>query len=415
MLSPFRAAITWTSHLTTFDALAQPAYRRLWSGAWLWYTCRWMEMVVLSWLVLQLTNSPFMVSMVGVSRMLPMLLLGLVAGSLADRFPRTRVMLAAQAINLVSTTAMMTLIVTGRIEAWHTFVAIFITGTGFTLDFSARRSFYAEIFPVSGLSNAISLDTVAMMGSSLIGPLVGGALISFAGYKGTYAILVIMFLTAILLLFTVQRPGPQRPKRTAGGVATQVLEAVRAIRGNRGLKATLLVTICFNFFGSPYFQMVPVIARDVLGVGSVRYGLLGAATGLGALAGALLIASWRVRRQGMVYTLGAALMLGAVVLFAVSPTYLVSLGLLLAVGMGLSGFATMQSALAMQAVAPELRGRALGAISLGIGAGPLGMLLLGNLAEVVGAPIALAAFAGIGCLLVLVLYWRLPELRARRE
>ena len=117
----------------------------------------------------------------------------------------------------------------------------------------------------------------------------------------------------------------------------------------------------------------------------------------------------------MVYTLGAALMLGAVVLFAVSPTYLVSLGLLLAVGMGLSGFATMQSALAMQAVAPELRGRALGAISLGIGAGPLGMLLLGNLAEVVGAPIALAAFAGIGCLLVLVLYWRLPELRARRE
>ena len=65
MLSPFRAAIAWTSRLTTFDALAQPAFRRLWTGAWLWYTCRWMEMVVLSWLVLQLTDSPFMVSLGG--------------------------------------------------------------------------------------------------------------------------------------------------------------------------------------------------------------------------------------------------------------------------------------------------------------------------------------------------------------
>jgi MFS family permease len=401
------------SRLPTFQALDQPSYRRLWTAAWLWYTCRWMELVVLSWLVLQLTDSPVQVALVGVSRMLPMSLLGLVAGSVADRFSRTGVMLVAQCVNLLSTAALAVLIMAGMVEPWHAWTSIFLTGTAYTMDFSTRRAYYAEIFPGPRLANAVALDTVALMGSSLIGPLVGGLLISYTGFGGAYAALVGMFLAGLLLLVTVHRGrGPREPSRGAG-VAVQVFEALRAIRSNRALWATLLVTVCLNFFGSPYFQMVPVIARDILHAGSVRYGLLGAAAGLGAFGGSLAIASRRVRRKGRVYVLGAALMMGAIVLFATSPYYLLSLALLVLVGAGLAGFATMQPTLALEAVTPDFRGRALGAVALGIGAGPLGTLLAGNMAEGMGAPRALAMLSGVGFILVLALYAWLPELRAR--
>ena len=413
MLNPFHAALLWTSRLQTFQALAQPSYRRIWTAAWLWYTCRWMELVVLSWLVLQLTDSPIQVSLVGVSRMLPMTLLGLVAGSLADRFSRTGVMLVAQCVNLLSTAALAALIIAGQVEAWHAWASIFLTGTAYTMDFATRRAYYAEIFSGPRLVNAVALDTVALMGSSLIGPLLGGLLISLTGFQGAYAALVAMFLAGFVLLVTVHRGRTPREPSRGVGVAVQVMEAVRTIRSNRALWAMLLVTVCLNFFGSPYFQILPVIARDVLHAGSVRYGLLGAAAGLGAFASSLAIASWRVRRRGRVYVLGAALMMGSIVLFAASSSYLLSLALLVLVGAGLSGFATMQPTLALEAVPPDFRGRALGAVALGIGAGPLGTLLVGNLAEWIGAPRALAMMSGTGFILVLALYAWLPELRAR--
>ena len=368
---------------------------------------------MLSWLVLEMTDSPLMVALVGASRMLPMLLLGLVAGSLADRFTKKRVMVASQVLNVVVTSSMTLLIFTDVIQLWHTFLASFLTGVVSTVDFSARRAFFSEIFDERGLVNAVSLDAAAMTGSGLVGPLLGGSLISLAGFEGAYAVMVGALLVGFALLVSLRTTNVARSSAPAASVATQLVEAVRIIRTNHTIWAVVVLTAAFNFFAAPFLQMLPVVARDVLGVGSVLYGVLAAATGLGATTGSLIIATLGVRRTGTVLSLGATLMLTGIFFFALSTLYPLSFVLLFVAGLGMSGFATMQVAMVLRAAPPEMRGRAVGAVALGIGSAPLGVVIVGQLAEAIGAQVALALLTGTGILVVNVLRWRLPVLRDR--
>lgn len=406
-----QAQIDSASRVSTFHALSHPVYRRLWAAAWLWYMNRWIEMVVLSWLVLDLTDSPAQVALVGVSRMTPMFLLGLIGGSLADRFPKLKVITATQIVNLAVTIGMMLVILSGGVQPWHVFLASFFMGMSWTIDFSARRSYFAELFGPDRLINAISLDAAAMTGSGIVGPLIGGTLISLVGFGGAYGLMVGLFGLGLVMLLTIRAEGVERPLMATGSVFSQVTEAIRTIRTNRMVWAALSVTVALNFFGFPYIQMVPVIAWDVLGVDALLYSVLSAGAGVGSFVTSLIIASRGVLRQGTLYSLGATLMLFSVVLFAFSPYYVLSLLLLVVAGMGMAGFATMQPAIILQAMPPEMRGRAMGAIALGIGASPLGMLIVGNLAEVVGPRMALGSMAGAGVVVMLALRLWLPELR----
>ncbi len=399
----------------TLRALRQPSFRILWTASCLWYVNRMMEFVVLSWLVLELTSSPAQVAYVGVSRMAPMFLLGLVAGSVADRFPKKRVLQGTQITNLVVVVGMLLVVSSGGVQPWHAFLASFVTGAAWTVDFAARRSYFAELFQPDELVNAVSLDVAALTGAAMIGPILGGALIPLIDYSGVYTLMLVLYAAGFGLLMMV-RPTPANPRTTSTpSVAGQVVEAVRMIKTTRALWAALTITVTLNFFGFPYMQMVPVIARDELGVGSTLYGLLGAAAGLGSLAGSLFIASRTVRNQGAVYSLGAVLMVAAVFVFAFSPVYPLSILLLVVSGIGMSGFATMQPAIALQAVPPLMRGRAMGAVALGIGASPLGMFLVGQMAELWGPRVALALLTGAGFIVLNLLRFALPELRRARE
>ena len=149
----------------------------------MWYVPRAMELVVLSWLVLALTDSPFMVSLVGFSRMLPMFLFGLISGGLADRFAKKRVMMVSQTMTLGTYFMVAILLLMDILEPWHAIVAIFITGSGFAFDFAARRSFFSGILDQGKVANAVSLDTAVLTGSQLVGPLVGGFLVDAVDFR----------------------------------------------------------------------------------------------------------------------------------------------------------------------------------------------------------------------------------------
>ena len=370
-------------------------------------------MITLQWLVLQLTDSPAQVALVGVGRMAPMFFLGLVAGSIADRFPKQRVVLAGQLATLAVTSVMLMLVATGTVQAWHVYPAIVITGTAKVIDFAARRSYLSELFEGRRLTNAVALDSVASMGiGSTLGPLLSGGMIALYGYTGAYVVIVGATIGATLLVLTIQRTGSATPSASAAQPGSQVTEAFRSLRGNRALWAVLAVTVVHNFFCMPYQQMVPVIARDSLGVGSGLYGLLASTSGLGALTGTLLIAGHSVRRQGTAYSLGATMILVFVFLFSFSTFYPLSIVLLLAAGLSNAGFVVMQPLLVLQAVPKYLRGRALGALALSIGVGPMGVLVIGFLAEGYGATTAVAIMAGTGFLLVNLLRLSFPSLRA---
>lgn len=397
----------------TFHALTNPSFRRIWVAGWLWYVNRMMEMAILSWLVLDLTDSPSQVTFVGISRMIPMFLLGLVAGSIADRFPKKRVMLTIQVVNLSVTTAMLFVILSGTVQPWHAFLSTFLLGLAWAVDFSARRSFFAELFEPDDLGNAVSLDIAALTGSSLIGPLIAGALIAFVGFAGAYSVMVVLFVIGFLLLLSMHDGEDSASRRVHDSVLSQIIMAVTMIRTNRTLWAALTVTVSLNFFGFPFLLMVPVIARDVLGANAVFFGILAAASGLGALTASLVIASRTIQRKEVVYSLGATLMLGSIAVFALSSFYPLSFFALVFVGFGMAGFATMQPTIALQAVPPEMRGRAMGAIALGIGASPMGMFVVGQAAEVIGPQKALALLAGTGVVVITLLRYMLPELRSR--
>lgn len=181
---------------------------------------------------------------------------------------------------------------------------------------------------------------------------------------------------------------------------------------NPVILATFLVTVTLNLGGFPYTQILPVIARDVLEVGPVRYGVLGAIVGLGTLLGALVIASRSVARQGVLFSVGSLLMLVGLFAFALSTSYPLSIVVLLIAGFGMSGYTTMQPTIVVQATPADMRGRAMGTTALGIGAMPVGLFVLGELAERIEPQIALASLSGTGILVLLLLIWRFAPLRA---
>lgn len=395
-----------------FDTLKNRAFRRLWFDSWFFFTCRWMDLAVLSWLVLELTNSASQVALLGIFRMVPMFLLGLVTGSLADRYPKKRMLIASHALGVTASSVLAVIIFTGAIQPWHTFIYMFLTGTAWTIDWTARRSYFSDILVPAQMSNAMSLDMVVLWSGNLIGPLLGGVLISGTGYGGTYAVITALYVVAFGILMTLQQTDRPQPVVSNSSFASQIVDAVRLIPMNSVILAAFLVTVTLNLAGFPYTQILPVIARDILDVGPVRYGVLGAVVGLGTLVGALVIASRAVVRQGVLFSVGSLFMLIGLLAFAFSTVYPLSIVVLIIAGFGLSGYTTMQPTLVIQAAPPDMRGRAMGTTALGIGAMPVGLFALGLLAERIGPQVALGLLTGAGILVLLLLIWRFEALRA---
>lgn len=398
----------------TFGALGNNTFRQLWASSWAYYTYRAMELAVLSWLVLETTNSPTLVALVGAMRSIPMFLLGFSSGAMADRLPRRQVMVSAQLVNVAVGATMLLLLAAGQSQPWHAFIAILITGASWAVDFATRRAFLADIFTGRALTNAMALDIGLLNATNLTGPIIGTVLIRLGGFPGAYAGITLLALTGLALVLTVA--APRRPRSTAAQNPLKQLRAgVGLLRANRAARAAVLVTIALNLFGWPMSQMVPVIARDVLGTSEVLYGVLAGSIGMGAIVGAVLLATFSPTKHGAVYVSGTLLWFVASLVFAASPWYLLSLFALLTAGIGIVMFGIMQPIIALNAVAPEERGRAIGAVVLGIGASPPGMVLIGLLADWLGPQIGLAIMSGTGLLVTLLLRRAFASLRDQPE
>ena len=175
----------------------------------------------------------------------------------------------------------------------------------------------------------------------------------------------------------------------------------------------MAVTLVSNFFAFPFHQMVPVIGREVLAADALRFGILVAAWGTGALAGSITLAARAVRRPAWVFFAGMSSLFVCIAGFALSGAYLLSVGLLLAGGIGFSGFASMQILITLRSAPQAARGRSLGVVGLAIGVNPLGNVILGLVAERVGPQAALAGFALLGLSGLALVRWRYPELGRR--
>lgn len=395
----------------TLRAFYTRGFWRVWTGSMLWYSARWMDLFVLQWQVLIMTDSAFQVSLVGFYRMAPMFLLGLFAGLLADRFDRKVVLLAAQLWNAAASATIAYLLISGQLRLWH--LAVLVTALGFSwaLDLPARRSYIYDMVGPRRVVNAMALDHVGMDGAKILGPVIGGFLWPVIGAGGCLILLSATYLVNFCLYLRLPSAAP-----AGSGGAPRVLrnlsDGLAYVLRNPVILGVLAITALMNLLAFPYQHMVPVVAKQVLDVGPQFTGLLLAADGLGALSGSLAVASLGdVQRKGRLFVLGSVLLMGAVLAFSLSSRYWLSLGLLFVAGAGIACFATMQSSLVLTSASDAMRGRAMGTLMLAIGFGPLGALQIGALASILGASLAVTVSAGAGVVILAFIVWKATALR----
>jgi MFS family permease len=382
--------------------LREANFRSLWGVGGLTEISRRLELLALSWLILETTNSTFQLALIWVFNNLPRPILSPFTGIIADRFSRHRVMVVAQGLNGLTATGVLFLLVADVVQPWHVFAATFLQGATRALEDPSRRTAIFDVVGEGRLVNAMALETISNTVGKMIGPILGGVLVGTVGFTWAYVGAVLVHLLALALLTRVKIPVYRGP--ADGDTVWQSLrEGVKYAWSSPVLRGLLYVTVVMNALAFPMEQFIPAVGRDHLGVGPALTGLLLASEGFGRLAAAGIMAVGPGSRyHGRVFVVGSLVVLVLTVLFAWSPWYGLSFALLTVSGIGQAGFGTMQSSIVLLTSPPQMRGRMMGLLSVFIGIGnPLGALEIGVLATAFGTQWAISASALAGLLLML--------------
>lgn len=371
-------------------------------------------MTLLGWMVLTLTDSAWRVSLVGFFALAPMFFVGLLSGVLADRFDRLKLIRGAQVAGLASAVGMAVVLAMDKEQYWHAYVAVTLVGGAWAFELPTRRSLIHDLVGSRGVTNAVALDSIGMNASAMVGPALAGGLISRVGVTGGYLAVVCFCAVSVALVWMLRPEVGARASRARRRLTADLLVGLRYTFRHRTLLAVVLVTVVMNVLFFPYRVLIPVIARDVLGVGPDLMGLMDSISGLGASVGAIAIASSsNVRRHGLIFLGGSIAAAAFLLCFSFSEVYVASMVLLLVLGASTAGFSTMQATVVMIVSRAGMRGKALGVVSLAIGTSPLGSLIVGALAERVGAPTAIAVTSGMGLVFLVLIGLLMPSIRAR--
>jgi len=386
-------------------------WRLLWLAGHTWNISFWLELIILTWLTLELTDSPFLVGVVGTLRFLPEPIVGLLAGVQADRLSKRRLLLIAQAMNVASTYAMLGAAITGVLNMPFVYVAALVTGCAWAIDFPVRRALIRDLVSDRYIVNAMALDGASLTGMVMMGRWAAGGLLVLQGPLLAYAVLAVLYTTGLVLLLRV-RSTPTVIEEYRPSLLRSLLEGGRAVWSSPVLRPVFFVTFTANLIVFPYFSFTPVFARDVFGVGEGWLGLMSGMDGLGAVIGSLLLASLVIVRRGLVYLVGAIVLSLGVAAYAFSPAFFLALPLLMIAGFGMAGFATMQNIIVVSEVDPAMRGRAMGVMMLGLGVLPLGILWVGWLIEFVGVRYAVGLNAAASAVVLFLIMLTSRKLRA---
>jgi predicted MFS family arabinose efflux permease len=390
-------------------ALNHRDFRLFWSGQLVSLIGTWMQSVAQAWLVLQLTDSPLRLGLIGTFQFAPVLLFSVVAGALADRLPKRRLILATQTALCLQALTITALVWTGHVQYWHVAVLALLLGCANVLDMPTRQAFVAEMVGKGDLVNAVALNSAAFNGARIVGPALAGLLIARFGVAPAFLLNGLSFLVVIGALFLVHAEGAPRP-RAGTTVAQEVLEGLRYARRTPRialmLGLVLVVSLCvFNFS-----VFVPLLARSVLGLGAEGFGFLMAALGVGAVTGALSLATLGGRQTPLrAIFMAGALSCAALLALATTAEFRVAVVLLFLTGYFSIVFVASCNTTLQLTTPDELRGRVMSLHTLMFGGVfPLGSFLVGAIAEAFGVPAALfaAGAGGLVGLAAVAVWWR---------
>lgn len=391
--------------------IAEADFRKLWTVGVLQGAMRWLEILAIGVWTYALTESPVTVALMTVVRTLPMALFGTVTGAIAERVDRKAVLVASQAGMAATTAVLAVLVWSGSVELWHVALGAFLNGLCWSTDMPVRRTILGESVGVDRLGPAMSMDSASNNATRMIGPLAGGALYAAVGLDGAYAVAAALYgLSALVALSVRFTPVPREPRPFA--LIAEIREGLAFLRRSRALLGHLGVTVIVNLFGFPYSAMAPVVGRETFDVDPVLIGLLLTVEGIGAFVGAVAIAFLATPdRFRLIYLSGSALFMAGVLAFSFTTNYAVALVVLTIGGLGIAGFASMQSAIMLTEAPVAIRSRLMGVLAVCIGAGPIGVLHVGWLADLIGGSAALRVIAVEGLVALTLLVLAVPELR----
>lgn len=373
-------------------ALGHRNFRLYWSGQLVSLVGTWMQMVARGWLVLELTHSPFWLGMVGFANSVPVLLLSLWAGELADKFSKRALIIVTQTVSMITSFLLAVLALTGAVEVWHVIAISLVLGTVFAFDAPARQSFTVELVGKDDLMNAVALNSSIFNGARVLGPAIGAVALAWQGPGMAFLINALSYIPVIAGLFMMKLPAHSRRKES-GNSAKRIMEGLNYVRHNEVISTLMLLIMMVSIFAFPYSLLMPIIAESILKVGEGGYGTLMALSGVGSLIGALslTIQSGKTStKRGRIVMMGAVGLPVFLGVFALSTNYLLSLALLVGVGWTMISINATVNTVVQTSVPDELRGRVNGVFAfLFIGMAPAGNLQAGIIADHFGAPAAL--------------------------
>ncbi len=363
-----------------------------------------MHSAAQGWLVLELTDSPFYLGLVGTAGSIPILLFTLAGGVAADRFHKRNVILLMQGILMFLTFTLAILVTTGIVTVWHILSIAFLIGTAHAFDIPARQSFFIELVGKKNLLNAIALNSAAFNGARTIGPAIAGVLIGYFGITVCFYINAFSFIAAITGLLKMRFDKDITSKPRGKSVSAEFKEGFNYIIGNSRVYKLIAFVGIISFFGFPYITFLPVYAKDILKTGATGLGILMGFAGAGAFTGAITLAIRKdISREDLLPAISGLIFSTALLAFSLSETVWISHIMLFLVGWGAVNQIATSNSLLQLTVPDRLRGRVMSSFTMVfLGMASLGNLAVGSLAHYMGTRTALMISASL-CMLVSII------------
>jgi MFS family permease len=389
-----RPSVRRIARFDGWAAMRHRNYRLFFAGQGLSLIGTWMMTVAQSWLILQLTGDPLLLGVVAAVQWLPVLVLGLFGGLVADALPKRRTMLFTQGFAALLSLTMSILVLTNTVAVWHVLVIAFLLGIRNSVDLPTRQSFAVEMVGRQDVGNAVALNSAMFNGARVIGPAVAGITIGAFGVGIAFLVDAISYLAVIVAILAMRendlhtRPGIARPT-SVGAVIDNLAEGLRYVRHTRNVILPILTVGLVSTFGMNFTVVIPPFVQEVLHGDATAYGFLMSATGVGSITSALTIA-FSGRTVPLVIGLGGAILGAALLILGSSGSMAIALPAMFLAGIGSIAMAATANTLVQLTVPDHLRGRIMSVYTtVFAGSTPIGGLVTGAIASGLGAATAI--------------------------
>jgi len=361
-----------------FVSLKHKNFRYYWIGMCISLIGTWMQNIAQPWLAYSLTNSPFLLSLIGILQFTPVLIFSLYAGIIIDKYSKKMILICTQSASLVITLILAILVWTGSIQYWHILILATALGIVNTIDMPTRQSIVIELVGQEYLMNGIALNSMSFNLARIIGPAIAGLVMGYAGVAACFFVNAISFGAVLISLFFIKvKPVEIKPKKNTN-VVEEIIDGLKYIYKNKILFNTILVIGIVGTFAPNFGVLVPVFAKEILKQNEAGFGILMSFMGLGSFAGAMYIATLSTRGPKKFYIYGTPFLVGAALMITGYTSVFILTGIFLAItGFFFIIFASSANSTVQLNSGNEYRGRVMSVYTLVFaGSTPLGNLLL---------------------------------------